>query len=85
MLDENKKYSKISDINSEVFNFLSNKYGVNIQFVEDCWDSCLNWLEANGKKKKNYKAFLANWVKTQKNSKKFTPTEKGRVLDVSKL
>jgi len=85
MNQDTKKYSKTTDIDLEVFNILSIKYEVPISFVEDCWDSCLNWLEANGKKKKNYKAFLANWVKSQKSSKKLIQTEKGKIIDVSKL
>lgn len=76
-------YSKISDINIEVIEQIAKKYDVSISLVEDCWDSAQNWLEANGKRKKNYKAFLSNWVKSEKNSK-YNNFKKG-ILDVSKL
>ena len=86
-----KKYSSPEDIDQEVYEELSAKYEVPVSFVADCWDSAINWLEAEGKKKKNYKSYLANWVKREKlnyllKMKKYQSSErKGGIVDVSKL
>jgi len=45
---------------------IAENYNVPYKFVEDCWDSAINWLDAKGKRQKNYKAFLSNWVKRDK-------------------
>lgn len=60
-----KKFSKKTDMTTEVFTDLAGKYNCPVSFVENCWDSACNWMEANGKTKKNYKAFLDNWVKAE--------------------
>ena len=59
-------YSKIEHITQDVLQELADKYSVPIQFAEDCWDSASNWLEANGRIQKNYRSFLANWIKRDK-------------------
>lgn len=69
-----KKFSKRDDITEIVVEELSQKYDCPASFVWSCWDSACNWMDANGKTKKNYKAFLDNWVKAEvikvKSSKK---------------
>lgn len=60
------KYSSIKEITQDVLQEISLRYDVPPDFVADCWDSALNWLEAKGTTKKNYKSFLANWVKREK-------------------
>jgi hypothetical protein len=86
-----KRFTSPLDIDQEVFESLASKYEVPVSFVADCWDSAENWLEAEGKKKKNYKSFLANWVKRAKMEylmkvKKYQSFEKkGGIVDVSKL
>lgn len=71
-----KKFSKREDITESVVQDLANKYSCPESFVRSCWDSACNWMDANGKSKKNYKAFLDNWVKGEvvkvKNSQKGT-------------
>lgn len=64
MLQE-KKYTKREDITQTVIDALSEKYSCPPSFVLNCWDTAVNWLDAEGKTKKNYKAFLDNWVKRQ--------------------
>lgn len=60
-----KKYTKREDITQTVIDELSEKYSCPTSFVLNCWDTAVNWLDAEGKTKKNYKAFLDNWVKRQ--------------------
>lgn len=59
-----KKYSSIKDLDQITFNDIANKYKVPVSFVISKLDDMTNWLEAKGKKYKNYKAALSNWVKT---------------------
>lgn len=63
-----KEFNRKSDINDTVIQDIANKYAVSVPFVEDCWDSAQNWLLANGKNKKDYRAFLVNWVKKERAS-----------------
>lgn len=60
-----KKFSKREDINQTVMEELAQKYDCPVSFVASCWDSAINWMDANGRSKKNYKAFLDNWVKAE--------------------
>jgi hypothetical protein len=60
-----KKFSKKEDITESVISDLASKYDCPESFVYSCWDSAINWMDANGKTKKNYKAFLDNWVKSE--------------------
>ena len=62
---KHEKYGKREDITNEVLVELATKYNCSVKFVEDCWDSAMNWLDANGQKKNNYKAFLSNWIKKE--------------------
>lgn len=61
-------FSSKKDINDNVLQEISDTYEVPIDFVRDCWDSAINWLDAKGKTQKNYKAFLSNWVKRERAS-----------------
>lgn len=61
MLQE-KKYSKREDITDFVFQDLAEKHNCQPHFVEHCWMLASNWLDQEGKTKKNYKAFLENWL-----------------------
>lgn len=63
---EEKQFSKKSDITDFTIREISEQYEVPVDFVADCWDSAKNWLEANGKHKKNYRSYLINWVKRDK-------------------
>ena len=59
-----KKYSSIKDLDQTVLEEISSKYKVSLSFVKSKLDDMTNWLGAKGKKYKNYKAALSNWVKT---------------------
>lgn len=59
-------FSKRKEITNTVIQEIADKYGVPFDFVGDCWDSAINWLDAKGQRKSNYKAFLSNWVKREK-------------------
>src|SRR3972149_217900 len=76
---------KRNNIGKETFESIADRYEVPTDFVEDCWDSAQNWLDANAKVKKDYKAFLSNWVKRERasyilNAKKLQ-TRRGGVFD----
>lgn len=60
-----KKFSKREEITQTEIQDLSAKYKCPESLVWSCWDSVQNWLDAEGKTKKNYKAFLDNWIKRE--------------------
>lgn len=79
------KFSKREEITESVLQELSEKYGVPVDFVADCWDTAQNWLDSKGVRKQNYKSFLANWVKRERatyllKARQFSST-KGGVVD----
>jgi len=79
---QKRKYSRRTEITEDVLKEIATNYQVPYRFVENCWDSAINWLDAKGKRQKNYKAFLSNWVKREKadyilKSKKLTNSRGG--------
>jgi hypothetical protein len=71
-----RKFSSIKDIDENCIQEIAIKLNTTKDLVLDSWDTAQNWLSANGKVKKDYKAFLTNWVKSDlknkdKNSTKF--------------
>jgi len=80
-------FSKRKNITDTVLQEIADKYQVPFDFVTDCWDSAINWLDAKGQRKSNYKAFLSNWVKREKanyilKSKNNNFGRRGGVVDV---
>lgn len=63
-----KVFSSKKDISESVLEEISKNYDVPIDFVKDCWDSAENWLLAKGQVRKDYRAFLVNWVKRERAS-----------------
>jgi hypothetical protein len=56
--DQGKWAEFVSEVNvPEVYRVIPIKVLINEK------DRCLDWLEANGKRKKDYKAFFRNWLK----------------------
>lgn len=63
---KNKKisnYSSLNDLKEKDFEEIANDYKVPLAFVLSELDTMKNWLGAKGKKYKNYKLALRNWVK----------------------
>ena len=58
--------SKRKYITNSILQEIADKYEVPLGFVENCWDTAQNWLDAKGKVQKDYKAFLSNWVKRER-------------------
>lgn len=58
-----KKGASIKNLTEEDLIDISKKYNVPLAFVMSKLDDMQNWLEAKGKRYKNYKAALSNWVK----------------------
>ena len=58
-----KEYSSLKCIkNKEILLEIAKKYSVPLPFVRVIADRLENWCEANGKRYKNYKRALMNWV-----------------------
>ncbi len=57
-----KKFSSIDDICVEDCQEISEKYHVPVGFVQLQLEKMRNWCDAKGKKYKNYRQALANWV-----------------------
>jgi phage replication O-like protein O len=58
-----KKYARLKDLDDFVLQEIADKYKVPLPFVRSKLDDMTNWLEAKGKRYKNYKSALMNWVK----------------------
>lgn len=58
-----KNYSSIKDLREKDLQEIANDYKVPVSFVLSELDTMKNWLGAKGKKYKNYKLALRNWVK----------------------
>ena len=61
----NKKetYSSIKSLSNGVLQEIADKYEVPVSFVKSKLEDMELWLESKGKRYKNYKAALMNWVK----------------------
>ncbi len=59
-----KKYSSIKNLTENDFEEIANDYKVPVSFVLSKLEDMQNWMEAKGKRYKNYKSALRNWVKT---------------------
>jgi hypothetical protein len=59
------KYSSLRSIDPAVIEMIAKKHEQSVDFVDRCWDRAKNWLKANGKTKKDYRAFLDNWVERE--------------------
>jgi len=57
-----KEFSSLKEITPEVLQEISLKYKVPLSFVKLQFEKMTNWLEAKGKRYKNYKRGLQNWV-----------------------
>ena len=57
-----KKYSSLKDIQEQDLQDIAQKYRVPIAFVKLQFEKMQNWLEAKGKRYKNYRRALMNWV-----------------------
>lgn len=82
-------FNSRKDITDSVLQELADKYGVPKDFAVDCWDSAVNWLDSKGQNKKDYRAFLSNWIKREKasyliNNRKGIYNGK-RAVDISNL
>lgn len=58
-----KKYSSLKKIQKEDIEQIANKYSVPVSFVQSKLDDLKNYCEAKGKRYKNYKSALRNFVK----------------------
>ena len=57
-----KKYSSIKDIKEQDLIEISEKYKVPLGFVKLQYEKMQNWVKAKGKRYKNYRRALMNWV-----------------------
>jgi len=61
-----RKYSSIKSLKEKDFKDIAKKYGVNERFVIDKYDDLVNYCKAKGRRYKNYKRALMNFVKKDK-------------------
>lgn len=77
---EEKGIVKGKNISEEDFVEIAEKYQVPISFVRSKWDDLQNWCASKGKRYKDYKAALRDWVKRDAISiKKEFEREQGKV------
>lgn len=60
--EENKKTS-LKSISQEDLEQIAEQYNVSVSFVSSKYDDMVNYCESKGKKYKDYRAALRNWVK----------------------
>jgi transcriptional antiterminator len=75
-----KKYSSLKDIQELDFEEIANDYKVPVSFVLSKLDDMQNWLEAKGKRYKNYKSALRNWVKKDAIQIKKEQSDKSKIV-----
>jgi len=61
-----KKYSSLKDLTEKDFLEIAEKYDVSVKFVRVIFDRMENWIYAKGRRYKNYKRALMNWVSSSK-------------------
>ena len=64
-----KKYSSLDDLTEKDFVEIAERYKVPPAFVKIQFEKMVNWIEAKGKRYKNYKRALMNWVLKEAESK----------------
>ena len=77
------KYSSLKDIKEIDLVEISEKYRIPLPFVKLSAEKMTNWLEAKGKRYKNYKRGLMNWVLRDAQDK--IDNKKGGFVDASEL
>ena len=56
-------FSSISNVTDDVMAAIAVNYGVTPEYVKEEKESARLWLKAEGKTKKDYKAFLESWIR----------------------
>ncbi|MEO0289595.1 MAG: helix-turn-helix domain-containing protein [candidate division WOR-3 bacterium] len=82
-----KLYSSLKDIKDQDLEEIAHKYRVSVAFVKLALEKMTNWLEAKGKRYKNYKRALMNWVlsEAQKFAERRYQDDRKRGIDASNL
>lgn len=62
-ITKERAYSSIGSLDEICLQEIANKYQVPLGFVKSKLDDMDNWLKAKGKRYKDYKSALSNWVK----------------------
>jgi len=77
-IKKKKKYTSLSDLKEKEFEEIAEKYGVLVSFVRSSFDDLENYCGAHGRRYKNYKLALMNFVKkdAQKKGVKFSQVKK---------
>jgi len=80
------KYSSLKDIKETDLMEISERYRIPLSFVKLQLEKMTNWLEAKGKKYKNYKRGLMNWVLSEAQKKIETQQQKkGGFVDADQI
>jgi hypothetical protein len=83
-IQRGSKYSSIKAITPEVLQDIATSYKVSVGFVNLQFEKMKNWLESNGKQKKDYRATLRNFVLSSM-EKEINHPRKGGVIDGTNL
>ncbi len=78
------KFSSIKTITPEVIQEIATSYKVSVGFVSLQFEKMKNWLEANGRQKKDYRATLRNFVLSSM-EKEINHPRKGGVIDATNI
>lgn len=78
-----KTYARLENLDETTLIEIANKYQVPLPFVISKLDDMTNWIGANGKKYKDYRLALMNWVKKDalKIKKEYHDKSKIRFID----
>lgn len=77
---EENKFTSINDLTPSVCAEIATKYKVEVEYVENVKDTMENWLKQKGKRYKDYKAGLSNWVKA--NLEKYGPKKSTSYVNI---
>jgi len=78
------RFSTIESIDENAISEISEKYHVSTDFVRDCLDNLVNYCGAHGKKYKDYRLALINFVKSDsRKSLSVAPNTYGKLTIIS--
>lgn len=78
-----KKFSSLKDIKEKDLLEISEKYKIPLAFVKLCLEKMTNWIGAKGRRYRNYKRALMNWVLKEAENK--IENRKGGFVDATQI
>jgi len=78
-------YSSLTCLTDELCSEIAEQYSVNVEPVKKLRDDLIGYCEQHGKRYKNYKATLQNWVRRAVDDKKITKVVKTQIPNVPEI